>query len=737
LALWTQPSQRVFRFDAFEVDLWTGELRKNGAKLKVQEQPMKVLAMLLARSGELVTREQLRAGLWSDDTFVDFDRGLNTAVNRLRAALRDCAESPRFIETVGSRGYRFIGLVTPDASSERETGTQSSLSSGRVYEWPKDDPGQMSGASTTPEMPVALDRTLIPPQRWSLVALAVAILVVAGTIVYGVIEWGTRGLPPSLESIQITKLTDTGKAEAAAISPDGRFVAYLFRDGQDTSLRLRQVGASGEAQVLVHEPLLFPGISFSPDGNHLYFLRATSKDTLFRDLFEIPTLGGPERKVTSNIDTAISFSPDGQQFVYERGMPDSVEIRIAKTDGSGDRLMVNLQGGSADSLPGAAWSPDGASIAVPVWMTHEKPGFVLDVISTAKGEIRKLYSGYRLIGRPRWLPDGSSLIVPINSQSGRTQLWTVSYPAGESRRLTNDLADYDWGIDTTLDGKMLATVQRTSISNLWVSPAADAASGKQITFGEQHISNIFSLDGKPAIVNSANNELWLMNADGSHHTLPVDAYDATLADCGHFIVFVSFRSGTSELMRMDRDAAHVMRLATGTTWTPVCSLSGRFVYYLEVLEPRWKIRRVSIEGGPPVDVEESPGTQIPGRIAISPNGQLLAFPYDGGSPEPAIKIGVIPVAGGPLLKKFEVETDIHGEIDTLRWSPDGRSLQYPVDKDGATNLWEQPVAGGPPHQLTKFKSGKIFDFNWSADGKQLLLSRGEVTSDVVLLRNLR
>jgi DNA-binding winged helix-turn-helix (wHTH) protein/tetratricopeptide (TPR) repeat protein len=139
VVLWTQPSRRFFRFDAFEVDLWTGELRRNGAKLKVQDQPLKVLAMLLARPGELVTREQLREGLWSNDTFVDFDRGLNTAVNRLRAAINDSAEKPRFVETVGRRGYRFIAPVANSGSGNKKPAAEGLAPSDHVYEWPSDD----------------------------------------------------------------------------------------------------------------------------------------------------------------------------------------------------------------------------------------------------------------------------------------------------------------------------------------------------------------------------------------------------------------------------------------------------------------------------------------------------------------------------------------------------------------------------------------------------------------------
>ena len=107
----TAQNPRIVRFGSFEADLHTRELRKHGLKLKVQEQPFQVLAMLLARPGELVTREEIRSRLWPQDTFIDFDHGLNAAVRRLRDALNDNAETPRFVETLPRRGYRFIAPV--------------------------------------------------------------------------------------------------------------------------------------------------------------------------------------------------------------------------------------------------------------------------------------------------------------------------------------------------------------------------------------------------------------------------------------------------------------------------------------------------------------------------------------------------------------------------------------------------------------------------------------------------
>src|SRR5512133_1484889 len=110
----SSPADRVVRFGIFELDLSSGELRKSGTRVKLHDQPFQVLAILLSRPGEVVTREEIRGKLWPDDTFVDYDHGLNNAINRLREALGDSAETPRFIETLPRKGYRFIGQVAGD-----------------------------------------------------------------------------------------------------------------------------------------------------------------------------------------------------------------------------------------------------------------------------------------------------------------------------------------------------------------------------------------------------------------------------------------------------------------------------------------------------------------------------------------------------------------------------------------------------------------------------------------------
>lgn len=145
-----------------------------------------------------------------------------------------------------------------------------------------------------------------------------------------------------------------------------------------------------------------------------------------------------------------------------------------------------------------------------------------------------------------------------------------------------------------------------------------------------------------------------------------------------------------------------------------------------------KIRRISVEDGSPTDVADVLGDTLFGNIAVSPDGKFLAYPYQQYSP-PIVALAVIPAVGGPALKTFAVP----GFLGRLRYSPDGKALQYLMTRNGATNLWEQPLQGKRRKQLTQFASGQIFDFSWSADHTRLLLTRGQSTRDVVLIGDLR
>ena len=556
-------------------------------------------------------------------------------------------------------------------------------------------------------------------------------ILVCTTLVVSYYRWRSTG--PDLQDMQITRLTDSGRVGAMAISPDGRYVAYSQKDGGKQSLWLNRVATRGNVMILPAEAVDIAGLTFSPDGERIYLVRSASQSVEYRNLFSIPTLGGPEKQLLTNIDSAVSFSPDGSQFVYTTGVPrrNSIELRIAKSDGSEDHVLWAINDTWIGFEPGAAWSPDGRSIAVSRMLDAAQPPFVLDIISVADRRVRELYRGTRPMGRPRWLRRGDGLLVVFDDQSGRGQLWTVSYPRGEARQLTNDLANYEALIDATPDARTVATLQSRIVSNLWSLSPKDPSKMRQITTGELPTMGVLTASDGTLVVHGDEGKLWSLNAGGSRRSELAEGASWPVA-CGPYIIFISAREGVDKVVRINNDGSGAKTLTSGGMWGPACTPDAKFVFYAENALPRWKIRRVSIDGGDPVDITENPGESIPGRVTISPDGTLLAFPFDEYTP-PATKLAIASIAGGHPLNTIKALPGLDGP----RWSPDGKSLQYLVTRDNATNLWEQPLAGGAPNQITKFNSGQIFDFNWTADGKQLLITRGEVTSDVVLLSNLR
>src|SRR5262249_9796002 len=208
---------RIIRFGMFEIDLHSAELRRNGLKVRLQEQPFQVLAMRLERPGELVTREELRRRLWSADTFVDFDHSLNAAIKRLRDALGESAEAPVFIETLARRGYRFIAPVDG------------------------------SPAPSTVGIAPASERAKSPPRRRvRLWMLATASLVVVAAGLLGIV-WREAVIAPRAQPRLVPLTTYTGREYQPALAPDGNRVAFAWSGpgvpiGRTASIYIKQIG---------------------------------------------------------------------------------------------------------------------------------------------------------------------------------------------------------------------------------------------------------------------------------------------------------------------------------------------------------------------------------------------------------------------------------------------------------------------------------------------------------------
>jgi Tol biopolymer transport system component/DNA-binding winged helix-turn-helix (wHTH) protein len=721
------PEQQRVRFGIFEADLAARELYKRGTLIRVQEKPFQILSLLLEHPGQIVTREELKRRLWADGTFVDFEKGLNTAVKKLRLALGDSTENPIFIETIPRRGYRFIAPITHTPSVNGvspDVDLSTEARSTRI----------LDGAPTESDRDVLLRRH----GEKHLVAVACIALVILAIGIMFFLRFRPATASPDRPSVESIRLTENGRAQDAAISRDGRYVAYAEGVGENHGLRLRQIATNSDVEILPPEPGAILGLTFSPDSEFIYFVRADKKDWGFRYLYRVPLLGGTVQKLVADVDSAVSFSPDGRLIAYERFVPtrSDAELKIANPDGTGQRVLAIIHNASFYQFgPGLSWSPDGKTIAVSALLMASDSHWVIVVAFLENGNIRRIFESVDDIGKPVWMPDSSALVITRrDSLSHRAQLWTVPFPSGGPKQLTKDLSDYDWILDSTSDASTVAAITKSVHSNIWRISAVNPSVGEQITSGEPPLFDAFQTsNGK--IVAAAQNGLWRVNSDGTGRSLLNPAIkDAWMpALCGSSVVFLSTVSGATELMRADMDGSRLTKLLEGNFLSPVCSPDGNYIYYFNLDHPA-SVWRVSSHGGAPVKIVQAIGISISGPLSMSPDGQFLAYSHEVSANERNLgwRVAITPADGGATYRVLDVPSNITGP----GWSPDGRSLQYLLTKDGVSNLWEQPLAGGASNQLTHFASGLIFGFSWP-DGSHLLLTRGDVSRDVVLLRGLR
>ena len=580
-----------------------------------------------------------------------------------------------------------------------------------------------------------------------LVALAV-VLVVA-------YRWVTApagslsNVSASTRNMKMARLTSTGNADKAAISPDGKYLVHVASQNGQQSLRVRQVSTNSDVQIVPPSDVQYSGLTFSRDGDFINYV-ATEKNSPSSNLYQIPGLGGNPRRLIANVGSAVSFSPDGQQLTFIRNSPEAGEdvLMIAGAKGGDERKLAVRK--LPNFFRSVAWSPDGKSIAcgagsfVPSYNTY-----VVEVALESGHEKQIGTQTWMFMGQLAWVADGRALVVGASEKEGGSfeaeQIWYVSYPQGEARRITNDLNNYT-GISLTTDSNRLATVQSETSSSIWLAPNGDASRATRITSGAGQIDGrdglAWSPDGKIVFASNAsgNLDLWMMNADGSgqrqltENSL-INNHPAFCSD-GRYIIFTSDRAGTPNIWRADSDGTDVKQLTSGSGEdNPQCSPDGRWVLYTLLGEGKPTLWRVSIDGG----VSQQLTEKYTAAAAFAPDGKSIACLYREDQPNSRLKLAIFPTAGGEPTHVFEapIFTGDVSQIPVPRWTADSRALTYVVTSGGVSNIWIQPITGDVPRQLTTFKSDRIFSFEWSRGGKDLLVARGLIASDVVLISNFR
>lgn len=572
--------------------------------------------------------------------------------------------------------------------------------------------------------------------KLSTMFLFVGVAAVLAAAVFGVYTLVQRPARLPFETFSITKLTNNGHVHLATISPDGRYLLHALDDSGPQSLWLMNIPTGSNTQVVADAPTHYDGLTFSPDGNYLYFVRRDESDQLISTLYRAPILGGTPQVVVKDVDSPATFSPDGRRFAFLRfrGSSGNADLILSHSDGSTDRTLFSQQAIVSDS-PLPIWSPNGKNILISVAMpTQDKLGGFLAVdAETGKQQVIMMSEDTDYLDAA-WLPDGSGLLAvstTIRVGGASRQLGIVSYPGGSYRRLTSDTNTYARP-SISADGKSIVVNQIQYDYPLYVAPAAAPDSIRSVPLTSRSVDGRWdwTFDGRLLLPQIP--DIRVVNPDGGESVLFSDSKSVVdqVAACGaRYIVFRRGGRTTGSafnLWRLGVDGTSPKQLTFGRNEADArCSRDGQWVYFDDYGDNR-KIKRISIEGGAEQTIFET-GIWVGD---ISPDGQTM------------VTLDFNPTDQKLSLKLYSVENKkaVFHSVDEraqppMRFLPDGKGVVYTVKNKGVDNLWVQPLDSSPFRQLTHFTSEQITAFSFSPDGSRIALQRGHTDSDAVLLRD--
>ncbi len=580
--------------------------------------------------------------------------------------------------------------------------------------------------------------------------VGLAVLIALGAWIY---RPGFSTSQIDLSSLEVSNLEGGDKAFAPTISPDGKYLVYVNYENGKRSLAIRQIATGSVVQLVPPlESGNFLQSTFAPDGDYVYFVQAEKG---IGTLYQIPTLGGPAKKIIPDVDSKIAISPDGKKIAFRRRDGESAidSIMVASIDGSDIQPVLSAKDTDYKGFYEVGWSPAGDTLlvgAIEGIITDETVRTKLLLVSL-KDKVVNNFGKKEWINANSfsWTKDNASILMVAKSfEQEPAQIWQVSYPDGtEARKITQDSSGY-MQMSFARDAGVITGAKNSTISSLW-SFNPQTKEMTQLTTENKNLLGaggfVFLSDGRLVItkLEGSKANLYTIDADGKNERQMTfeDGYNgqAAVSPDGHFIVYATTRTKNYSIWRIDINGQNPRQLTApenGFDSKPQISADGKTVFFERRPADFSKstVMKVPIEGGQATELlnDEARYKMFP---KLSSDGKMLAYStmqFDRASTKFNRSVKVFAVTGGELgnlKKEFDLSLGYY-----YYFTPDAKNITY-INVQGVPNLFNLPLDGTAPKPITSFNSGHILNFGWTRDGKKIYIVRGIINNELVLLKN--